>query len=169
MQGAGHSGSRPVAVPRPNLNSPFAPSLPYLPSRVIWPTYSTVLGLSTFGFVSDSFWAFYGNAYGSASYAYGYTFPWPYSEYGAAFPFDDFDDAGSLRLQVTPKDAQVYVDGYYTGLVDDFDGRFQHLNLSPQLHHVEIRAPGYQPLVFDVTIQSHHKTDYRGALVSLIP
>jgi hypothetical protein len=159
-----------VAVPRPNPNTPFAPSSPYLPSRVIWPAYSTVLGVSAFGLVSNSFWPFYGNAYGSASYTYGYASAWPYFGYGGAgFPFDDFDDAGSLRLQVTPKDAQVYVDGYYAGVVDDFDGHFQHLALSPQLHHVEIRAPGYQPLVFDVTIQSHQKTNYRGTLVPVIP
>ena len=73
------------------------------------------------------------------------------------------------HLQVAPKDAQVYVDGYYAGTVDDFDGHFQHLDLSPQLHHVEIRAPGYQPLVFDVVIQPHHKTNYRGKLLPSTP
>src|SRR5215831_4906092 len=31
----GHPGDRPVAVPRPSLTTPFAASLPYLPSRVI--------------------------------------------------------------------------------------------------------------------------------------
>jgi hypothetical protein len=43
------------------------------------------------------------------------------------------------------------------------------LDLSPQLHHVEIRAPGYQPLVFDVVIQPHHKTNYRGKLLPSTP
>jgi hypothetical protein len=100
--------------------------------------------------------------YGYAGYGYGY------SGYGYAFtpyPFDGFDDAGSLRLQVEPRNAEVYVDGYYAGVVDDFDGRFQHLDLIPGLHHVEIVSPGYQPLVFDVTIEPHHRTTYRGALL----
>ena len=158
-----------MAVPRPNVTTPFVASLPYLPSRIIWPAYSTVLGFGAYGLVSDSFWPMYGAGYGLASYRYGYSAAWPYSGYGTAFPFDDFDDPGSLRLQVVPKDAQVFVDGYYAGLVDYFDGHFQHLALSPQLHHVEIRAPGYQPLVFDVTIQAHHKTNYRGSLVPLLP
>jgi hypothetical protein len=167
--GASHPGNRPVAVPRPNVSAPFAVTSPYLPSRVIWPAYSTVLGVSAFGLVSDSFWPFYGNMYGAGSYAYGYGFAWPYSGFGAAFPFDDFDDAGSLRMQVEPKDAQVYVDGYFAGIVDQFDGHFQHLDLSPGLHHLEIRAPGYQPLAFDVVIQSHHKADYRGRLLLSTP
>lgn len=158
-----------MAVPRPIVTTPFVPSLPYLPSRIIGPSYTSVFGLGAFGLMSDSFWPFYGSAYGPGSYAYGYGFGFPYSGYAPAFPFDDFDDAGSLRLQVTPKEAQVYVDGYYAGLVDDFDGHFQHLALSPQLHHVEIRAPGYQPLTFDVTIQANHKTNYRGTLLPLVP
>jgi hypothetical protein len=111
----------------------------------------------------------YGAGYGLAGYGYGYSAAWPYSGYGAVFPFDDFDDAGSLRLLVEPKDAQVYVDGYYAGIVDQFDGHFQHLDLSPRPHHVEIRAPGYQPLAFDVVIQSHHRADYRGKLLPSTP
>jgi hypothetical protein len=34
---------------------------------------------------------------------------------------------------------------------------------------VEIRAPGHQPLAFDVVIQSHHKADYRGQLLLSTP
>jgi hypothetical protein len=159
-----------TAVQRPGISAPFGTtSLPYLPSRIIWPAYSTVLGFSAFGLVSDPFWPTYGGEYGRASYAYAYGSAWPYSEYGAMSPFDDFGDTGSLRIQVEPKNAQVYVDGYYAGIVDDFDGHFQRLDLSPRPHHVEIRAPGYQPLVFDVVIQSHHKTDYGGRLLPSTP
>ena len=34
---------------------------------------------------------------------------------------------GSLRLKVKPREASVYVDGYFAGRVDDFDGMFQRL------------------------------------------
>jgi hypothetical protein len=67
-------------------------------------------------------------------------------------------------LKVEPKDAEVYVDGYFFGIVDDFNGRLQHLKLTAGPHRVEIRAPGYQPLVVDVSIQPRHTTEYRGAL-----
>jgi hypothetical protein len=156
-------------VPRPRVITPFTTGSLTLPSRVVWPAYSTVLGLSAFGVFSNSFWPMYGSGYGQANYSYGYGAASPYSAYGVTSPFDDFGDTGSLRLQVEPKDAEVYVDGYYAGIVDDFDGHFQHLDLSPRPHHVEIRAPGYQPLVFDIVIQPHQKSDYRGRLLTSTP
>jgi hypothetical protein len=47
----------------------------------------------------------------------------------------------------------VYADGYYVGIVDDFDGVFQHLELEPGAHRIEIRGPGLPPTAFDVNIQ----------------
>ncbi len=58
----------------------------------------------------------------------------------------------------------MFVDGYYAGIVDDFDGHFQKLDLIPGPHHVEVRRPGYDPLVFDIVTQAHHKETYRGTL-----
>jgi hypothetical protein len=101
--------------------------------------------------------------YGSGD---GYYFDYGYP--AAPYPFDSFDDSGKLRLHIEPKNAQVYVDGYYAGVVDYFDGHFQHLSLMPSRHHVEIVAPGYQPFTFDVLIKRHHKTTYRGVLLPSI-
>ena len=47
----------------------------------------------------------------------------------------------------------MYVDGSFAGIVADFDGAFHHLMLTAGPHRIEIRAPGYQPIVFDVAIQ----------------
>ena len=48
----------------------------------------------------------------------------PYPPYmGTTTPSAD------LRIQVTPKQAEVYVDGYLVGTVDDFDGIFQRLHV----------------------------------------
>src|SRR4030095_10427382 len=41
---------------------------------------------------------------------------------------------GDVKRQVTPKQAGVYVDGFYAGLVDDFDGTFKHLQTTPGGH-----------------------------------
>ena len=63
-------------------------------------------------------------------FSYGYQYPWgpygypPYRAYRV-------DPGASLRLEVKPKDAEVYVDGYYAGIVDDFDGTFQRLSVTP--------------------------------------
>ena len=34
---------------------------------------------------------------------------------------------GSLRLKIKPRDGKVYIDGYFVGVIDDFDGMFQKL------------------------------------------
>jgi PEGA domain-containing protein len=71
---------------------------------------------------------------------------------------------GGLRLKITPKDAEVFVDGGYVGLVDDFDGVFHHLNLTAGPHHIDVHAPGYDAFGLDVIIQPHHTTEYQGGL-----
>lgn len=72
---------------------------------------------------------------------------------------------GELRLRIRPREAEVYVDGYYAGLVDNFDGRFQSLRLLPGPHHIEVVAPGYEVLEFDVGPVIGGKITYEGDLV----
>ena len=94
--------------------------------------------------------------YPPSVYRYG-----SYGTYGYA--------TGELRLQVRPRDAQVYIDGYYAGIVDDFDGVFQSLRLEDGDYQVEIVLPGYEPLAFDVRIYPGQKTTYRGDLLPELP
>jgi hypothetical protein len=61
---------------------------------------------------------------------------------------------GGVRITNAPREAQVFADGYYVGIVDDFDGIFQHVNLEAGEHRIEVRAPGYdEPISFDVYVQ----------------
>ncbi len=60
---------------------------------------------------------------------------------------------GGVRITEAPRDAQVFADGYYVGIVDDFDGAFQHVNLEAGQHRIEVRAAGIPPISFDVYIQ----------------
>jgi len=106
---------------------------------------------------------YYGGYYGAYDPWYGW-FP----TY-AASSYDNSNDTGSLRLKVKPNDASVYVDGFYVGAVDDFDGVFQRLRLEPGPHHIEIRAPQHQPLAVDVMIQEDFTITYRGELASQSP
>lgn len=57
---------------------------------------------------------------------------------------------GYLRLDVEPGDAEVYVDGYYAGVADDFLGTGVTSALEPRPHRVELRAAGFETIVFDV-------------------
>jgi hypothetical protein len=76
-------------------------------------------------------------------FAYDYQYPWgpygypPYRAYRV-------DPGASLRLEVKPKDAEVYVDGFYAGIVDDFDGTFQRLSVTPGQHDIELFLDGYR-------------------------
>jgi PEGA domain-containing protein len=90
-------------------------------------------------------------SYGSAGY--------PYLGYGNGY------ELGHLRLDVRPRDAEVYIDGYYAGIVDDFDGRLQGLALETGGYTVEIVAPGLEPLTFDIRITPGRTTTYRGQLL----
>ena len=51
---------------------------------------------------------------------------------------------GSVRTKVTPKATEVYVDGYFAGVVDDFDGAFQRLYVPPGQHEIELRLEGHR-------------------------
>jgi hypothetical protein len=68
---------------------------------------------------------------------------------------------GSVRIVDAPRDAQVLVDGYYAGVVDDYDGVFQHLNLEPGAHRIEIQAQGFAPIGFDVRVAPGQTITYR--------
>jgi hypothetical protein len=51
-----------------------------------------------------------------------------------------------LRLVVVPREAKVYVDGYLAGAVDEFDGMFQRLHVTPGEHELVLYLPGYRTI-----------------------
>lgn len=139
------SGS-PRAVPRP----PYS-YRPYYNSRYYYPRYYNrgyygyrgfygypgFYGYSGFypGIYNPYFWGGYGLGYG---YGYGqYPYP-PYYYRGY------YDYTGSARLQVTPRNAQVYIDGYFVGVVDNFDGNLQRLNVEAGEHELQLYLEGYR-------------------------
>lgn len=73
---------------------------------------------------------------------------------------------GYLQLDVRPATAQVYVDGMFMGSVDDFRRLIPGRSLEPGAHRVELRAPGYDSLAFDVRIFPNETTTYRNDLVA---
>ena len=89
----------------------------------------------------------YSSGYGSGRYSYGYGRP-----------------TGQLRLKVNPRHGQVYVDGYFAGEVDSFDGAFQRLAVEAGAHKVEIRAEGFETVTFDVMITPGETVTYKGEL-----
>lgn len=49
-----------------------------------------------------------------------------------------------VRLEVAPQETEVFVDGYYAGQVDKFDGFLQRLNVTPGEHVIELYLDGHQ-------------------------
>ena len=78
---------------------------------------------------------------------------WPRSAYGWGY-YPVFDYRAEVRIQATPRDAAVYVDGFYAGVVDDFDGAFQRLPLTPGGHRIELFMEGFRTVRKNLYLQS---------------
>lgn len=75
----------------------------------------------------------------------------------------------SLRINMTPKDASVYVDGYFAGKVDDFDGRLQRLHVLPGEHEITVYLEGYRSLTEHLYLSPNSTRTLDGALERLAP
>ena len=139
------------------------------------PGYSApgIFGTSFYFGGYNTFSVGFGLGYRSYYYPsyYSYAYPYGYGSYGYPRYRYDYDavygPTGTLRLKVRPRHAQVFVDGYFAGQVDDFDGAFQSLRLEEGPHLIEILADGYEPLVFDVRTLLGQKITYEGDLLPL--
>ena len=71
---------------------------------------------------------------------------------------------GSLRIKAKPATAKIYIDGTLVGIVDDFDGLTNHLEIEAGAHEMEIRADGYATLIKDINVKSGQTTTERLSL-----
>ena len=88
-----------------------------------------------FGGYAGWYSGWYGDPFG---YPYSYAqFPYRYGRYNR-------DYSSSARLQVEPRHAEVFIDGYFVGTVDDFDGWLQRLHVAPGEHELQIFLRGHR-------------------------
>jgi len=160
-QGRDRDRGRPVIIAPPYRDNRYAPR--YVPRYNARPNrvYVVPYGYRPQGYRPG--WnlnLYFGRpyAYGNRAYGYGYGYdPRAYGYYAIPPGFA----YGSLRIVDAPRDAQVFVDGYYAGIVDDYDGVFQHLNLEPGTHRIEIDIyPGAPPLEFEVNVAPGQTVTY---------
>ena len=131
-----------------------------------------------------SYWSPLGYGYGLGYFSYdpflfsGYGYPGYYgggggyydpSYYGGTGGYSSrsgqaYCGVGSLRLKVKPSNAQVYIDGYFVGVIDSYDGAFQRLSVEGGAHKVELRAEGFEPVQFDVMIMPGETITYKGEM-----
>ena len=142
----------PPRVGRPNVVTvvPYGPY--YYPYR---PGLS--LGFGYYGY--PGYYSPYAYGYPYPAYGYGYG-------YGSGYGYGGYASRayGGVRIDVPQRDAEVYADGYYVGVVDNFDGALQQLNLEPGPHRIEIREPGFQTVSFEVYVEPGRTITYRSAL-----
>lgn len=150
---------------RPGVGLGYYYGYPYGLGPSTWGPYGYGYGRYAFGAAPFVFGAgaplYYG---GMGAYSYGYG-GYPYG-YGAGYEVRTY---GGVRIDVPQLDAEVYVDGYYAGIVDDFDGTFQQVNLEPGPHRIEVRAAGFEPVSFEVNSEPGRTITYRAALRPLAP
>ena len=137
---------RSVPPPRHVGQRPFAPG-PFVGQR---PFIS--------GFMSGRF----------AFWPWGAWLPVPlytgYTEFSAFEPPLENAPVGGVQLDIDPRRAQVFVDGTYAGLVEEFSGYFHHLELPAGPHDIAVVAPGYEPLSFQVIVSPGATLTQRGTL-----
>jgi len=162
------------AVPRVYAPRVYAPSIyrPYA-TRIIAPRIVGVVPYRPYYYpyrpgVTFGFYSSYGYPYRYGYYGYPY---YPYSSYGAyALPPPAYVTAvpgysyGGVRIQGAPPDAQVFADGYYVGIVRDFDGALQHMNLTAGAHTIEIRPAGVPPISFQVNVNPGQTITYHAGV-----
>lgn len=72
---------------------------------------------------------------------------------------------GELKISAIPNRAAVFVDGQFTGHVNEFDGVGKAMLLTPGQHQVRIALPGYLPFETMVDLRPHQKLKIQTALV----
>jgi hypothetical protein len=79
-------------------------------------------------------------------FGFGYQYPWGPYPYPSPYPYRYYnvDPGAAMRIEVTPREAEVYLDGYYAGIVDDFNSAFQRLRARPGQHEIVLYLDGYR-------------------------
>lgn len=90
---------------------------------------------------------------------------WPmypgYPVYRYAAPESD------LRFNFKPKEAAVYVDGYFAGAVDQFDGAFGWLHVLPGEHEIVVYLAGYRSMRQKLYLSPNRTRTIEGTLEPL--
>lgn len=102
-----------------------------------------------------SFWSWY---FYDDWFYYGQDYGWP--PYGRGGYYGSRGSMGALDLDVSPGRAEVYIDGRYQGIVDQYDGFPQYLWLPKGTYDVVLFREGYRTIARQISI-------YPGSVISV--
>ncbi|HXT68132.1 MAG TPA: PEGA domain-containing protein [Vicinamibacterales bacterium] len=114
----------------------------------------------------------------SIGYSVGYPFRYydpygPYNygisslhryNYGGSGYSSYYSRVGGLSFNIDPYDAEVFIDGQYVGVADDFSPGQMPLTLLAGRHRVDLRADGFMPVSFEITVIAGQVIPYAGTL-----
>jgi len=136
-----------------------------------------VPGAITLGHGSRGYYPGYYSSFYFSVGAYGWPYYYgasPYAAYGCyGSSFDSGYGAGSggasLKVEVQPKSADVYVDGQLAGTVDQFDGMFQSLSVEPGGHEITIYLAGFRSIRQQLYLNAGATYRIKGTMDPLTP
>ena len=183
-QGGGPAHGGPGAAPRPGGGPGPAGGPVYGPAHgpvygpghrpgygYGYPRYGSSFYFGFGGFYGPYYWSpwFY-SPYWYGAYAYDSFFYGPYGGYG--YPYGGSYggyNAANLKVQVEPKNAEVYVDGRLAGIVDHFDGMFQSLMVEGGAHDVVVYLDGYRSIREHLYLNVGSTYRIKGVMEKLAP
>lgn len=74
------------------------------------------------------------------------------------------DVTATLRLNIKPKRAAVFLDEKYVGHAGEFGGAFRSMKISPGKHRIRVELPGYRTFDTEVNLLADQETEVKTEL-----
>jgi hypothetical protein len=75
------------------------------------------------------------------------------------------DITATLKLNIKPKRAAVFLDEKYVGHAGEFGGKFRSMKISPGKHKVRVELPGYRTFLTEVDLLANQETEVKTELI----
>ena len=71
----------------------------------------------------------------------------------------------TLKLQIKPKRAAVFLDEKFVGHAADFGGAFRSMKISPGKHRIRVELPGYRTFDTEINLLANQESEVKTELV----
>lgn len=71
----------------------------------------------------------------------------------------------TLKLNIKPNRAAVFLDEKYVGHAGEFGGKFRSMKISPGKHKIRVELPGYRTFLTEVDLLPNQETEVKTELV----
>jgi len=75
------------------------------------------------------------------------------------------DITATLKLNIKPKRAAVFLDEKYVGHAGEFGGKFRSMKISTGKHKVRVELPGYRTFLTEVDLLANQETEVKTELI----